>query len=82
MKKLYYDSLVYDPDNLKFMIERFGQSKSLPDLIDYPFLLLEKPVGKVIDNLTDISEEDVSLMLGQNALHCGFHHFQNNLRTF
>ncbi|MEH7245872.1 amidohydrolase family protein [Neobacillus niacini] len=66
-KKLYYDSLVYDPDNLKFMIERFG-AKQIIAGSDYPFLLREKPVGKVIDNHEDISEDDARLMLGQNAL--------------
>ncbi|MFJ7826974.1 amidohydrolase family protein [Psychrobacillus sp. NPDC096623] len=66
-KKLYYDSLVYDPDNLKFMIDRFG-AKQIIAGSDYPFLLREKPVGKVIDNLVGISEEDAKLMLGQNAL--------------
>ncbi|MEH7178928.1 amidohydrolase family protein [Neobacillus vireti] len=66
-KKLYYDSLVYDPDNLKFMIERFG-AKQIIAGSDYPFLLREKPVGKVIDNHEDISEVDARLMLGQNAL--------------
>lgn len=66
-KKLYYDSLVYDPDNLKFMIERFG-AKQIIAGSDYPFLLREKPVGKVIDHLIDIPQEDLRLMLGQNAL--------------
>ncbi len=66
-KKLYYDSLVYDPINLKFMIERFG-AKQIIAGSDYPFLLREKPVGKVIDSLQDIPQEDIRLMLGQNAL--------------
>ncbi|RLL46895.1 amidohydrolase [Oceanobacillus piezotolerans] len=66
-KKLYYDSLVYDPNNLRFMIEQFGARQIIAGS-DYPFLLREKPVGKVIDNLNDISEEDAVLMLGQNAL--------------
>lgn len=66
-KKLYYDSLVYDTENLKFMIKRFG-TKQIIAGSDYPFLLREKPVGKVIDDYKDISEEEAKLMLGQNAL--------------
>ena len=66
-KKLYYDSLVYDPNNLKFMIERLGVKQIIAGS-DYPFLLRENPVGKVIDNLEDVSETDKELMLGQNAL--------------
>ncbi|MHA6250798.1 amidohydrolase family protein [Oceanobacillus sp. CAU 1775] len=66
-KKLYYDSLVYDKDNLKFMMDRFGVKQIIAGS-DYPFLLRENPVGNVIDSLIDISEEDARLMLGQNAL--------------
>ncbi|MBP2076096.1 amidohydrolase family protein [Oceanobacillus polygoni] len=66
-KKLYYDSLVYDPVNLKFMIEQFG-AKQIIAGSDYPFLLRETPVGRVIDNLEGVAEDDVRLMLGQNAL--------------
>ncbi|WP_090087201.1 amidohydrolase family protein [Lentibacillus persicus] len=66
-KKLYYDSLVYDPANLKFMIDRFG-TKQIIAGSDYPFLLREKPVGEVIDNLNNLSIEDKEVMLGKNAL--------------
>lgn len=66
-KKLYYDSLVYEPNNLKFMVERFGPKQIIAGS-DYPFLLREKPVGKVIDNLQGISKADAELMLGHNAL--------------
>ena len=66
-KKLYYDSLVYDSQNLKFMIDCFGTKRIIAGS-DYPFLLREIPLGKVIDECKDISEEDAKLMLGHNAL--------------
>ena len=66
-KKLFYDSLVYDPVNLQYMIERFGAEQIIAGS-DYPFLLREAPSGKVVDELKTLSEEDAKLILGQNAL--------------
>ena len=66
-KKLFYDSLVYDPVNLQYMIERFGAEQIIAGS-DYPFLLREAPSGKVVDELKTLSEEDSKLILGQNAL--------------
>jgi aminocarboxymuconate-semialdehyde decarboxylase len=66
-KKLYYDSLVYDPVNLQYMIDRFGAEQIIAGS-DYPFLLREAPSGKVVDELEGISDEDAQLIHGQNAL--------------
>lgn len=66
-KKLYYDSLVYDPVNLQYMIDRFGAEQIIAGS-DYPFLLREVPSGKVVDSLHSLSDEDAQLILGQNAL--------------
>jgi aminocarboxymuconate-semialdehyde decarboxylase len=66
-KKLYYDSLVYDPMNLQYMIDRFGAEQIIAGS-DYPFLLREAPVGKVVDDLKALSKEEANLILGQNAL--------------
>lgn len=65
-KQLYYDSLVYDPVNLNYMIQKFGAEKIISGS-DYPFLLRESPAGRVVDNLT-VSDEEKQLMLGQNAI--------------
>lgn len=66
-KKLYYDSLVYDPVNLQYMIDRFGPEQIIAGS-DYPFLLREAPSGKVVDNLMTLSEEEARLIHGENAL--------------
>lgn len=66
-KKLYYDSLVYDPLNLQYMIERFGAEQIIAGS-DYPFLLREAPVSRVVDKLKSLSEKEAQLILGQNAL--------------
>lgn len=66
-KQLYYDSLVYDPKNLQFMIERFGVERIIAGS-DYPFLLREVPSGKVVDKLETLNEEEKEKILGLNAL--------------
>lgn len=65
--KFYYDSLVYDPLNLQLMIERFGADRIIAGS-DYPFLLREAPVGKILDEMKGLSEREVRLILGQNAV--------------
>lgn len=65
-KKFYFDSLNYDPINLKYMIERFGHEKIFMGS-DYPFLLREVYPGKVIDETLDVTEKQKEDMLGRNA---------------
>ncbi|MGM9945025.1 MAG: amidohydrolase family protein [Lysinibacillus sp.] len=66
-KKFYFDSLVYDKDNLAFLIERFGYEKIIMGS-DYPFLLREIDPGKVIDELLQLQEEVKKAILGENAM--------------
>lgn len=65
--KLYFDTLVYDPKNLQFMIDKFGTEKLMAGS-DYPFVLREIPSGRVVDILESVSDEDKKLMLGENAI--------------
>jgi aminocarboxymuconate-semialdehyde decarboxylase len=66
-KLLYYDSLVYDENNLQFMIDRFGVDRIIAGS-DYPFLLREIPSGKVVDKLSNLSDSEKSKIHGRNAL--------------
>lgn len=66
-KKLYYDTLVYDPRNLQFMLEKFGAEHIITGS-DYPFLLREAPAGKVVEELEIVSEKEIKQMLGENAM--------------
>lgn len=66
-KKFYFDSLVYDPANIQYMIDRFGHERILMGS-DYPFLLREIPPGEVIDQMLTVTEEQKRAMLGENAL--------------
>jgi aminocarboxymuconate-semialdehyde decarboxylase len=66
-QKLYFDTLVYDPKNLQFMIDKFGTDKLMAGS-DYPFVLREVPSGKVVDAMDNLSDEDRKKMLGENAI--------------
>src|SRR5690625_986653 len=66
-KLLYYDSLVYDENNLRFMIDRFGVDQIIAGS-DYPFLLRETPSGKVVDQLPTLDDTEKEKMHGLNAL--------------
>lgn len=63
----YFDSLVNDPVNLKYLVDKFGHDRIMMGS-DYPFLLREVPPGEVIDRALDIPEEQRVAMLGANAL--------------
>ncbi|MBV9229789.1 MAG: amidohydrolase [Chloroflexi bacterium] len=66
-KRLTYDTLTYDPMNLRLLIDRLG-ADCLVMGTDYPFPLREEPPGTVIDTLADLSDQARAAMLGQNAL--------------
>jgi aminocarboxymuconate-semialdehyde decarboxylase len=66
-KSLYFDSLVYDPINIRYLIDRFGANKILLGT-DYPFLIREMPPGKVLDEMPELNEEHRRMIEGENAL--------------
>lgn len=66
-KKFYFDSLVNDPVNVRYLVDNFGYDRVIMGS-DYPFLLREIPPGTVIDNTLGVTEEQKLAMLGGNAL--------------
>ncbi|USK36576.1 amidohydrolase (plasmid) [Bacillus sp. F19] len=66
-KSFYYDSIVNDPVNVKFLVEKFGHEQVIMGS-DYPFLLRETPPGKIIDDTLTLTEGQKRAMLGENAL--------------
>jgi aminocarboxymuconate-semialdehyde decarboxylase len=66
-KLLTYDTLTYDQTNTRLLIERLGADRLVLGT-DYPFPLRENPPGAVLAALDDISIEERTGMLGQNAL--------------
>ena len=66
-KKFYFDSIVNDPVNIKYLVENFGHDRVIMGS-DYPFLLREVPPGQVIDDAMALTSEQKLAMLGENAL--------------
>ncbi|MFC8689434.1 amidohydrolase family protein [Brevibacillus porteri] len=66
-KQFYFDSLTYDPMNIQYMLERFGEDKIMMGS-DYPFLLRETPPGEVIDHTLELTDGQKRALLGENAL--------------
>ncbi|MED1204482.1 amidohydrolase family protein [Heyndrickxia acidicola] len=66
-RNFYFDSLVNDPINLKYLVDLFGHDRILMGS-DYPFLLREVPPGKVIDDTHGLNQDQVEAMLWRNAL--------------
>jgi aminocarboxymuconate-semialdehyde decarboxylase len=66
-RNFYFDSLTYDPLNIKYLLDRFGHERIMLGS-DYPFLLRETPPGKVIDETLELSEEQKKALVGGNAL--------------
>jgi aminocarboxymuconate-semialdehyde decarboxylase len=66
-RRLYFDTLVYDPRPLRYLMELVGVSQ-LAVGSDYPFNIREKPAGKVLNELTDLPPADREAMTTGNAL--------------
>jgi aminocarboxymuconate-semialdehyde decarboxylase len=66
LKDLYYDTLVYSPDNLKFLIEQVGADRLVLGT-DYPFpIASQDPVGDALA-VEGLADADVEAILSGNA---------------
>lgn len=67
LPKIYFDSLVHDPDALRYMLNLFS-----PDRImlgsDYPFPLGELQPGALIDSMADLTRETRERLFAGSAL--------------
>lgn len=64
-RRLYYDTLVYDNQTLKYLIDSFG-IKQLMLGSDYPFVIREKSPGQRIQSL-GLTHEEKTLLQSANA---------------
>jgi len=64
--KFWLDSLVHDPDALKFIVKLMGENRVAMGS-DYPFPLGEEVPGKLIEE-SDFSPETKAKLLYKNAL--------------
>lgn len=64
--RLYYDSVVFDPDALCYLVSKAGPSHVLLGS-DYPFPIGDPAPRKVVDSAGCLSDEDRHLILGGAA---------------
>ena len=66
LKRLYFDTMVFEPDQLQYLINKFGSDHILLGT-DYPYDMGESnPVG-LINKVKNLSEKDLSAICGGNA---------------
>ena len=64
--RFYVDSLVHDPDALRFLIKLFGTQRIALGS-DYPFPLGESEPGKLIESMKELSSKDKKQLLFGSA---------------
>lgn len=64
--KFWVDSLVHDPDMLKYIVKLFGEDKVALGT-DFPFPLGEDEPGKLIESITEFSNSTKEKLLFRNA---------------
>ncbi len=64
--RFYVDSLVHDPDALRFLLKHFG-AKRVALGSDYPFPLGEANPGALLEAMSDLSPQDKALVLSETC---------------
>lgn len=67
LPKLYFDSLVHEPDALRYMLGMFSADRIMLGS-DYPFPLGEHSPGSLIESMADLSAADRERLLAGTAL--------------
>lgn len=65
-RQIYYDSLVHDPSALRYLLDFAGENRVALGS-DYPFLLGERPVGRLIESM-DLSLDTKARLFHGTAL--------------
>ena len=67
LKQFYFDSIVFEPDQLEFLINKYGADHILLGT-DYPYDMGETdPIG-LLNKVTNLSKEDFTKVRGGNAI--------------
>jgi aminocarboxymuconate-semialdehyde decarboxylase len=66
LKGIYYDSLVYEPESLRHLIEEVGVSQVVVGT-DYAFDMGDYDVHPMIESIPGLSSEERAMILGGNA---------------
>ena len=66
LKRIWFDSVVYDPTALRHLVDRVGASQVVIGT-DYPFDMGHYDIHSLVDNTPGISVEERAAILGGNA---------------
>ncbi|AOW12053.1 amidohydrolase [Hydrogenophaga crassostreae] len=66
LKRIWFDSVVFDPMALRHLIERVGASQVVVGT-DYPFDMGHYDIHSLVDATTGLSDEERAAILGGNA---------------
>ena len=64
--RIYFDTMVFEPEQLRVLIERFGADRVLLGS-DYPFDMGDEDPVALVNAVSGLSEADRALILGGNA---------------
>ena len=66
LKMFYFDTMVFEPDQLGYLIDKYGADHVLLGT-DYPYDMGESDPLGLIDRVEGLSESDTALITGNNA---------------
>jgi aminocarboxymuconate-semialdehyde decarboxylase len=66
LKKIWFDTVIYDPMALRHLVERVGVDRVVLGT-DYPFDMGNYDVHDLVEETTGLSEADRAAILGENA---------------
>jgi aminocarboxymuconate-semialdehyde decarboxylase len=66
LKRLYFDTMVFEPDQLAFLIEKYGSEHILLGT-DYPYDMGDYDPRGLVARVPDLSQEDRERICGGNA---------------
>lgn len=65
LRKMFFDTVVFEPDQLEYLVQRFGASQLLAGT-DYPYDMCELEVVDFVHR-TRLADDDLRAILGLNA---------------
>lgn len=66
-RQLYYDTLLYDPRPIRYLLELVGPERLVVGS-DYPFVVAERPPGRALGQLAELSATAREAITTRNAL--------------
>jgi len=66
LRRFYFDTMVFEPDQLKFLVDKYGADHVLLGT-DYPYDMGDEDPLALIGRTPRLSQEQVDLISGGNA---------------